>query len=245
MDWSDLAKQVITLGAPLLGTALGGPLGGVAGEILARTIGVAVATPANVQAALPAADPNKLAEAEARWAAMIQAEAETQRAAISETQATIRAELASEDALQRWWRPVYALELTLECAALWCVLMHQFWTGDVQTIKDHQYADQCHSASGRLLGVPFRRARRLYQRPEPRKSQRHHRAGGARLDRETGQGGDRQRRREEKVISAADRYSFGVHPSGAPLGRVNAENLKCVCSSSKMIPISTVSSPPR
>lgn len=135
MDWSDLAKQVITLGAPLLGTALGGPLGGVAGEILARTIGVAVATPANVQAALPAADPNKLAEAEARWAAMIQAEAETQRAAISETQATIRAELASEDALQRWWRPVYALELTLECAALWCVLMHEFWTGDVQTIN--------------------------------------------------------------------------------------------------------------
>jgi hypothetical protein len=135
MDWSDLAKQVITLGAPLLGTALGGPLGGVAGEILARTIGVAVATPANVQAALPVADPNKLAEAEARWAAMIQAEAETQRAAISETQATIRAELASEDALQRWWRPVYALELTLECAALWCVLMHEFWTGDVQTIN--------------------------------------------------------------------------------------------------------------
>jgi hypothetical protein len=135
MDWSDLAKQVVTLGAPLLGTALGGPLGGVAGEILARTIGVAVATPANVQAALPAADPNKLAEAEARWAAMIQAEAETQRAAISETQATIRAELASEDALQRWWRPVYALELTLECAALWCVLMHEFWTGDVQTIN--------------------------------------------------------------------------------------------------------------
>lgn len=135
MEWSDLARQVITLGAPMLGTALGGPLGGVAGEILARTIGVAVSTPATVQAALPAADPTKLAEAEARWAAMIQAEAETQRAAISETQATIRAELASEDALQRWWRPVYALELTLECAALWGVLMHEFWTGDVQTIN--------------------------------------------------------------------------------------------------------------
>ncbi len=26
-------------------------------------------------------------------------------------------------------------ELTLECAALWCVLMHEFWTGDVQTIN--------------------------------------------------------------------------------------------------------------
>jgi hypothetical protein len=36
MDWGDLAKQVIALGAPMLGTALGDPLGDVAGEILPR-----------------------------------------------------------------------------------------------------------------------------------------------------------------------------------------------------------------
>lgn len=135
MEWSDLARQVITLGAPMLGTALGGPLGGVAGEMLARALGSAVSTPAAVQAALPAADPVKLAEAEARWAEMMRAEAETQRTAISETQATIRAELAGEDALQRWWRPAYALELTIECAAMWSVLLHEFWTGDIQTIN--------------------------------------------------------------------------------------------------------------
>ncbi|MGM4918734.1 3TM-type holin [Tardiphaga sp. 813_E8_N1_3] len=135
MDWGDLAKQVIALGAPMLGTALGGPLGGVAGEILAKAVGSVTLTPAAVQAALPAADPSKLAEAEAQWAQMIRAEAETQRAAISETQTTIRAEIASDDPLQRWWRPAYALELTVECAALWCVLMHEFWTGDIQTIN--------------------------------------------------------------------------------------------------------------
>jgi hypothetical protein len=135
MEWGDLAKQVIGLGAPVLGTALGGPLGGVAGEILAKAIGSAVATPAAVQAQLPAADPTKLAEAEAQWAQMIQAEAETQRTAISETQATIRAEIASDDPVQKWWRPAYAFELTLECAALWAVLMHEFWTGDIQTIN--------------------------------------------------------------------------------------------------------------
>lgn len=135
MEWGDLAKQVISLGAPMLGTALGGPLGGVAGSILAKAVGSATPTPAAVQVALPSADPNKLAEAEAEWAQMIRAEAETQRAAISETQATIRAEIASDDPLQRWWRPAYALELTVECAALWCVLMHEFWTGDIQTIN--------------------------------------------------------------------------------------------------------------
>jgi len=135
MEWGDLAKQVISLGAPMLGTALGGPLGGVAGEILAKAVGSVTLTPAAVQTALPAADPAKLAEAEAQWAEMIRAEAETQRAAISETQQTIRAEIVSADPLQRWWRPAYAVELTLECAGLWAVLVHEFWTGDIATIN--------------------------------------------------------------------------------------------------------------
>ena len=135
MEWGDLAKQVITLGAPMLGSALGGPLGGVAGEILAKAAGSIKLTPAAVQAALPAVDPARLAAAEAQWAEMIRAEAETQRAAIAETQQTIRSEIASDDLLQRWWRPAYAVELTIECAALWTVLVHEFWTGDIQTIN--------------------------------------------------------------------------------------------------------------
>ena len=135
MDWSDLAKQVIALGAPLLGTALGGPLGGAAGQILATALGSAAATPGAVQTALPGADPARLAEAEARWIETIRTEAETQRTAISETQQTMRVEIASNDVVQRWWRPVYAFELTFECAALWKVLVHEFWTGDIQTIN--------------------------------------------------------------------------------------------------------------
>ena len=95
MEWGDLAKQVILMGAPMLGSALGGPLGGVAGEILAKAVGSVTITPAAVQSALPAADPAKLAEAETQWAEMIRAEAETQRIAISETQAIIRAEIES------------------------------------------------------------------------------------------------------------------------------------------------------
>uniref|UniRef100_Q07QB3 Holin of 3TMs, for gene-transfer release n=1 Tax=Rhodopseudomonas palustris (strain BisA53) TaxID=316055 RepID=Q07QB3_RHOP5 len=126
---------MIALGAPMLGTALGGPLGGAAGGLLAQVLGSAAPTPLAVQATLPAADPSKLAEAEARWCEAIRAEAETQRTAISETQATIRAEIGSDDVVQRWWRPAYAWELTLECAALWAVLIHEFWTGDVATIN--------------------------------------------------------------------------------------------------------------
>ena len=40
LDWKDLAQTVIGLGAPSLGMALGRPLGGVAGKILADALGV-------------------------------------------------------------------------------------------------------------------------------------------------------------------------------------------------------------
>ena len=37
---------------------------------------------------------------------------------------------ASEDALQRWWRPLYALELSLlECPAFAATLLHALWSG--------------------------------------------------------------------------------------------------------------------
>lgn len=135
MDWSDVAKQVIGLGAPILGVALGGPLGGAAGKILAGVLGAPEATPEAVGKALATSSTDRIAQAENVWAEAVRAEAEAVRGSVAETQATIRAELASEDALQRWWRPLYAFELTFECAALWIVLVHEFWTGDMTAIN--------------------------------------------------------------------------------------------------------------
>lgn len=135
MDWTDVGKQLVSLGAPILGAALGGPFGATAGKILADAVGAASASPRDVSAALPACPAERLVEVETRWTEMIRAEAEAQRAAIADTHATIRAEMASDDPLQRWWRPIYAIELTVECAALWIVLVHEFWTGDLQTIN--------------------------------------------------------------------------------------------------------------
>lgn len=135
MDWGDIAKQVIGLGAPILGTALGGPLGGAAGKILAEVVGASDTTPEAVGKALAASSVEQIAEAENAWAEAIRAEADAARGSVAETQATIRAELDSEDALQRWWRPLYAFELTFECAALWVVLVHEFWTGDMTAIN--------------------------------------------------------------------------------------------------------------
>jgi len=135
MNWSDLGKQVVSLGAPLLGTALGGPLGGAAGQVLAGAVGAGVTTPEAVNKALAGVSPDKLAEAEARWAEAMRAEADALRTAAAEAQQTIRAEIMADDPVQRWWRPLYAIELTLECAILWGVVFQKLWVADYQALN--------------------------------------------------------------------------------------------------------------
>jgi hypothetical protein len=142
MDWSDVAKQVIGLGAPILGTALGGPLGGAAGKILAEALGAADAAPSAINDVLTKAqaEPGALAEAasaaraaEDNWLAAL---AEVGKAQVAEVGQTMRTEAVSGDPLQRWWRPLYALELTLvECPAFAVVLGHGLWDGKAQIIE--------------------------------------------------------------------------------------------------------------
>ena len=132
MDWSELAGKVIGLGAPILGGALGGPLGAAAGKILADALGVAEPTPAAVNTAIEqAADPSAAVaaarQAESEW---LTALAEIGKAQVAEVGATQRAEIASGDLLQRWWRPIFALELSLlECPAFALTLLRALWIG--------------------------------------------------------------------------------------------------------------------
>jgi hypothetical protein len=138
-DWKDLVPQVIGLGAPLLGQALGGPLGAAAGTILAQALGAAAATPQAVETAIAerSADSTNAAEAaqraESEWLAAL---AEIGKAQVAEVGLTQRAELASEDRLQRWWRPLYALELSLiECPAFALTVLHALWLGHAAGIE--------------------------------------------------------------------------------------------------------------
>ena len=134
MDWSTLIKTVIGLGAPIIGTALGGPLGGAAGKLLADALGAVEATPAAVQAAIQTSDPTAAAvavqAAEQKWAEAIAAQADAAKAQVTAVGETQRAEIVSADPLQRWWRPLFALELSLvECPAFAATLLHVLWTG--------------------------------------------------------------------------------------------------------------------
>jgi hypothetical protein len=132
-DWKDLVPQVIGLGAPLLGGALGGPLGAAAGSILAKALGAPEPTPQAVDRTISerSADSTFAAEAaqraESEWLAALAAVGKAQ---VAEVGATQRAEIASEDRLQRWWRPLYALELSMiECPAFALTLLHALWLG--------------------------------------------------------------------------------------------------------------------
>ena len=133
MDWKDVAAKVVSLGAPMLGTALGGPLGGMAGKIVADAFGAAAATPDAVHAAITDKTADlKLAteaaeKAESEWMAAL---ADIGKQQVSEVGETMRAESASGDVLQRWWRPFYALELSLvECPAFALTMLHALWIG--------------------------------------------------------------------------------------------------------------------
>ncbi len=132
-DWKDLVPKVIALGAPILGGALGGPLGAAAGKILADALGASAATPAAVNATITerSVDSTFAAEAaqraESEWLAALAEVGKAQVEAVGETQ---RAEIAAEDKLQRWWRPIYAFELSLvECPAFALTLLHALWIG--------------------------------------------------------------------------------------------------------------------
>jgi gas vesicle protein len=132
-DWTDIAAAMLRLGAPLIGGALGGPLGATAGRILADALGARNATPGAVGEALDdlggeaAAAREAVREAEVNFSTAL---AEVGKAQVSEVGQTQRAEIASDDPLTRWWRPVYALELSLvECPAFALTLLHTLWVG--------------------------------------------------------------------------------------------------------------------
>jgi hypothetical protein len=131
MDWNSLAPTLIRLGAPMLGQAVGGPFGAMAGKIVADAFGAKEPTPVAITEAMAKADPAIAVQAaqaaEDKWLAVL---AEVGKAQVSEIGQTMRAEAASGDPLQRWWRPLYALELSLlECPAFSLTLLHALWSG--------------------------------------------------------------------------------------------------------------------
>lgn len=143
MNWQDLGGALAKAGAPIVGRALGGPLGGMIGDAIGGVIADALdvePTPDAVDSAIKDTPADTLgaklsaAQAEAcakspALAEIAKADAEAQAKALAETHETMRIEAASGDVVQRWWRPIYAFELTLECAICWALAMWDLAAG--------------------------------------------------------------------------------------------------------------------
>lgn len=110
MKWSDIGKQVLGLGLPLLGSVFAGPAGSAAGQAAARALGVDP-TPEAVSAAI-AADVSeaalRLREMETRHEQeLTRLLLETAASDIREVNATMRVEASSDKWWVSGWRPYW------------------------------------------------------------------------------------------------------------------------------------------
>ena len=132
-DWKQLGQAVAKVGAPLLGTVLGGPAGGAIGTVVGNMLGAEDAeNPEKIMAAIQA-DPEaakKLIEFQMQQQvklqelalAKAQAESEERITAIREVNLTMRAEAKSEHWPQWSWRPFNGFMFPLAVVLVYFVL---------------------------------------------------------------------------------------------------------------------------
>ena len=116
MKWGDLVDDILGAGLPLLGGALGGPLGASVGKLAANALGVD-ANPDAVKGALSspgAADRLKRLEVEHKQT-LERIELEGAMANLADVNKTMRQEIASRDTFVRRARPttIYVINLCI------------------------------------------------------------------------------------------------------------------------------------
>lgn len=160
--WQNV-KKIIGGSAPLIGTLVGGPVGTLAGGLLASALGenVDVNDPMAVENALRA-DPAalarlKLLEEKNRGDLQLQAiQADTLK--FQEIQKTYRLELQSKDRFVRWWRPFYGWAcgvgiFLLFFAVTFCLIYAVIWAPADKTPVIMAAVGQAISATTALAGV--------------------------------------------------------------------------------------------
>ena len=144
MDWKEIGKHIVKIGAPLLGTALAGPAGGAIGGVVASAFGVDPEKPDEVLQAITT-DPNALVKLKEIQSAnkvrlqelviqKAQIDSERELGIIKEVNATMRTEGGQEDKWQRRWRPFWGFISGLSflgvCIAIGCLAYRAVGKGD-------------------------------------------------------------------------------------------------------------------
>ena len=132
MDWKELGRRIVQVGAPLLGTALGGPGGAAVGSMVAGLFGAEPDNPADIYAKIQT-NPDavvRLRELELKHEEALQeiavkrAQTETERelGVIREVNQTMREERKSEHWPQYSWRPFNGFAFPLAVICIYFVL---------------------------------------------------------------------------------------------------------------------------
>lgn len=107
MNWTELGKKLIGIGARVAGGAIAGPAGAVVGGMIAETLGVEP-EPEAIADAIDA-DPAAADKITAIEPAIPAAVFEHATAAIATVNETMRAEMVSHSPIQRLWRPLWGI----------------------------------------------------------------------------------------------------------------------------------------
>lgn len=137
MDWNDV-KSIIGKAAPVIGTLIGGPAGGAVGGLVASVLGTDNTPDAIVQELKANPDAllkiKQLESDERVELRRLVLQAETQR--LTEVNKTMRAEVTSDDAYTRRWRPSfgYAMVVTwvLQTVAIAGVMIYATVAADAE-----------------------------------------------------------------------------------------------------------------
>lgn len=119
MNWKDLAKKLGELGLPILGAAIGGPAGAIAGKGLAAALGLgADATPEQTAAALGNVSGEQLVALKALDAQMAKDQLEASSRQVEAVNKTLQTEAMGGSWLQR---NHHAIESLATVALIWAV----------------------------------------------------------------------------------------------------------------------------
>lgn len=119
MDWKTIAKQLAGLGLPILGAAVGGPAGAIAGKGLAAALGLgADATPEQTAAALGNVSGEQLVALKSLDAQMAKDQLEASTAQVEAVNKTLQTEAMGGSWLQR---NHHAIESISTVALVWAV----------------------------------------------------------------------------------------------------------------------------
>lgn len=119
MDWKSIAKQLANLGLPILGAAVGGPAGAIAGKGLAAALGLgADATPEQTAAALGNVSGEQIVALKALDAQMAKDQLEASTAQVEAVNKTLQTEAMGGSWLQR---NHHAIESLATVGLVWAV----------------------------------------------------------------------------------------------------------------------------